>query len=45
MTEGVAKNIGMVRTLEEELGVLIFVPSESHIVGATGATLFAYDYI
>ena len=44
MTGGVAKNIGMVRALEKELGVSIFVPDEPQIIGALGAALFARDY-
>ncbi len=44
MTGGVAKNIGMVRALEKELGVSIFVPRDPQIVGAVGAALFAVDY-
>lgn len=45
MTGGVAKNIGVVRALEKELGVSIFVPSEPQIVGAVGAALFALDEV
>ncbi|MBF7082851.1 2-hydroxyglutaryl-CoA dehydratase [Desulfallas sp. Bu1-1] len=44
MTGGVAKNIGVVRALEKELGVSITVPGEPQIVGALGAALFALDY-
>ena len=45
MTGGVAKNIGMVRALEKELGVSIFVPEDPQIVGALGAALFAQDFL
>lgn len=44
MTGGVAKNIGMVKSLEKVLGTPIFVPADPQIVGAIGAALFAQDY-
>jgi len=42
---GVAKNIGMVRTLEKGLGLDLNVSEESHFMGALGASLFALDRI
>ncbi|MHB8263194.1 MAG: acyl-CoA dehydratase activase [Acidimicrobiales bacterium] len=44
-TGGVAKNIGMVKTIEESLGFPVSVNKESHYMGALGAALFAMDYI
>ncbi len=38
---GVARNSGVRRALEEELGITVFVPGEPQIVGALGAALFA----
>jgi predicted CoA-substrate-specific enzyme activase len=43
MTGGVAKNIGVVRALEERLDCRILVPPEPQIVGALGAAIFALD--
>jgi predicted CoA-substrate-specific enzyme activase len=45
MTGGVAKNIGMVRALEEKLGVKIWVPENPQIVGALGAALIARNFV
>ena len=44
-TGGVAKNIGMIRALEERLGDSINVSEDSHFMGALGAALFALDEI
>lgn len=44
MTGGVAKNIGVVKALERELGVSLIIPEKPQIVGALGAALFALDY-
>jgi predicted CoA-substrate-specific enzyme activase len=44
-TGGVAKNIGMVRVVEEGLGLKINVSEQSHYMGALGAALFAMDHI
>ncbi len=43
MTGGVAKNIGVVRALEEKLGTALLVPDEPQIVGALGAAIFALE--
>jgi len=45
MTGGVAKNMGVVTALKEELNVEIIVPSEfdPQLIGALGAALFARD--
>ncbi|MEY8001409.1 acyl-CoA dehydratase activase [Clostridium sp. Mt-5] len=45
MTGGVAKNIGVVRCLEEKLGNKVFIPEEPQIVGAIGAALIALESI
>lgn len=42
-TGGVAKNIGMVRSLEQKLEMKLNVSPESHYMGAIGAALFALD--
>ncbi|MBN2238420.1 MAG: 2-hydroxyglutaryl-CoA dehydratase [Dehalococcoidales bacterium] len=42
-TGGVAKNTGVVRALEENLGCDVFVPDEPLITGALGAALLAKD--
>jgi len=44
-TGGVARNIGMIATLEKELGVKLNVSGDSHYMGALGAALFAMDRI
>lgn len=44
-TGGVAKNIGMIKALEENLGLKLNVNEESHYMGALGAALFALDHI
>lgn len=43
MTGGVARNIGVVRALEEKLGAEILVPPEPDICGALGAALIALE--
>jgi (R)-2-hydroxyacyl-CoA dehydratese activating ATPase len=43
MSGGVAKNIGVVRALETQLGTRIFVPEEPQMVGALGAALMARE--
>jgi predicted CoA-substrate-specific enzyme activase len=42
-TGGVSKNIGMVRALEEKLGMALNVSDDSHFVGALGAAIFALE--
>src|SRR5512138_561954 len=44
-TGGVARNLAMIRTLEERLGVHLNVGEESHYMGALGAALFALDHV
>jgi activator of 2-hydroxyglutaryl-CoA dehydratase len=39
----VSLNIGMVRALEEKLGLKLNVSPDSHYVGALGASLFALE--
>lgn len=43
MTGGVAKNLGVVRALEDLIGHKFNIPQEPQIVGALGAALFARD--
>ena len=43
MAGGVAKNRGVVRAIENEVGEQLIVPSEPQIVGALGAALLAAD--
>ena len=42
-TGGVTRNIGMVRALEEKLGLPVNVCEDSHFIGAIGAALFALE--
>lgn len=44
-TGGVAKNVGMIKALEERLGTKLNVSDDSHYMGALGAALFALDSI
>ena len=44
-TGGVAKNIGMIKALNEGLGLDVNVSEDSHYMGALGASLFALDHI
>ncbi len=43
MTGGVAKNIGVIKALEDKLGIEMIRPAEPQIVGALGAALIALD--
>ncbi|MBI2815599.1 MAG: 2-hydroxyglutaryl-CoA dehydratase [Acidobacteria bacterium] len=42
-TGGVSRNIGMVKALEEKLGLPVNVCDDSHFIGAIGAALFALE--
>ncbi|MBI4609008.1 MAG: 2-hydroxyglutaryl-CoA dehydratase [Candidatus Rokubacteria bacterium] len=42
-TGGVTRNIGMLRALEEKLGLSLNVSPESHFMGALGAALWALE--
>jgi predicted CoA-substrate-specific enzyme activase len=44
-TGGVTRNIAMVETLNDKLGVKVNVSEDSHFMGALGAALFALDHI
>lgn len=44
-TGGVAKNVGMIKALEEKLQLKLNVSADSHYMGALGAALFALDSI
>ncbi len=44
-TGGVAKNIAMVRTLSDRLGMPMNVSEDSHYMGALGAALIALDHV
>jgi len=43
ITGGIGKNIGVVRRIEERVGLKALLPEEPQIVGALGAALFARD--
>ncbi len=43
LTGGVARNVGMVRALEQVLGASLQVSAEAHFTGAIGAALFALE--
>jgi predicted CoA-substrate-specific enzyme activase len=43
MTGGVARNVGMVRALEEVLGRKMLVSPDAQFIGAVGAALFALE--
>lgn len=45
MTGGVAKNLGVVRALEEKLNVKINIPEEPQITGALGAAYLALNLL
>jgi activator of 2-hydroxyglutaryl-CoA dehydratase len=38
-TGGVAKNIGMKKAIEDEIGLEILIPEEPQIIGALGAAI------
>ena len=40
-TGGVAKNMGMKKALEEEIGLEVLITSDPQVVGALGAALLA----
>jgi predicted CoA-substrate-specific enzyme activase len=44
-TGGVARNLAMIATLEERLGLKVNVSEDSHFMGALGAALFALDHV
>jgi predicted CoA-substrate-specific enzyme activase len=44
-TGGVARNIGMIKAMEDKLGTKMNVSEESHYMGALGAALFAMDSV
>ena len=44
-TGGVARNVAMIETLNQRLGLRVNVSEESHFMGALGAALFALDHI
>jgi predicted CoA-substrate-specific enzyme activase len=43
MAGGVAKNIGVVKAIEEEIGEHLVIPPEPQIIGALGAALLAME--
>ncbi len=43
MSGGVAKNIGVIKALEDKLGIELIRPAEPQLVGALGAALIALD--
>ncbi|MBW1789261.1 MAG: 2-hydroxyglutaryl-CoA dehydratase, partial [Deltaproteobacteria bacterium] len=44
ITGGIAKNVGVVRVIEEKLGLKPKLPQESQIVGALGAAVLAGEF-
>jgi predicted CoA-substrate-specific enzyme activase len=44
-TGGVARNVAMIESLNDRLGLKVNVSEESHYMGALGAALFALDHI
>ena len=44
-TGGVSRNVGMVKAMEERLGMSLNVSDDCHYMGAVGAALFALDAI
>jgi len=44
LTGGVAKNIGVVKAMEENLGQRVFVPEEPLLTGAVGAAMLGKDF-
>jgi len=44
-TGGVARNVAMIETLNQKLGLKVNVSEDSHFMGALGAALFALDHI
>jgi predicted CoA-substrate-specific enzyme activase len=44
-TGGVAKNLAMIETINERLGLEVNVSDDSHFMGALGAALFGLDHI
>jgi sugar (pentulose or hexulose) kinase len=42
-TGGVSRNIGMVKALEQKLGLSVNVCDDSHYIGAIGAAIFALE--
>jgi len=45
ITGGISKNTGVVKRLEQKLGVKAHISFEPQIVGAVGAALFAKDLL
>ena len=43
ITGGIGKNVGIVRKIEERVGLKAIIPEEPQIVGALGAALIAHD--
>lgn len=44
LTGGVAKNIGVIRAMEDNLGQKVFVPEEPLLTGALGAALLSKEF-
>jgi activator of 2-hydroxyglutaryl-CoA dehydratase len=46
VTGGIAKNIGVVKQLEEMLGMeFVELPADPQLIGAIGAAVFAADHL
>jgi len=44
-TGGVSRNIGIIKAVEEKLGVPVNVSPDSHFTGALGAAIFAMERV
>jgi benzoyl-CoA reductase subunit A len=45
ITGGISKNIGVVKRIEDKVGMKAYIPFEPQIVGALGAAIFARDQV
>ncbi|WP_330683889.1 hypothetical protein [Romboutsia ilealis] len=43
MTGGVAKNLGVVKAVDDKIGSKLYICEEPKIVGATGAALYTLE--
>jgi activator of 2-hydroxyglutaryl-CoA dehydratase len=43
MTGGVAKNLGVVKAVDDKIGSKLYICEEPEIVGATGAALYTLE--
>jgi len=45
VTGGVAKNIGLIKAIEDKVGFPVLVPTEPLLTGALGAALLGKDFV